>query len=62
MNFSAKAVSVSFLLNNFITVFTWEYSASTVTMQSKHAVVNVSFIQSVALKVFMAYSSLDYQW
>lgn len=43
-------------------MFTWEYSASTVTMQSKHAVVNVSFIQSVALKVFMAYSSLDYQW
>lgn len=61
MNFSANAVSISFLLNNFITVFTQEYSAYTVAMQSKYSVVNVSFIQSVALEVFMAYSTLDCQ-
>lgn len=61
MNFSANAISISFLLNNFITVFIQEYSGSIVTAQSKYAVVNVSFIQSVALKVFMAYSSLDCQ-
>lgn len=42
-------------------MFIWENNASTVTMQSKYAVVNVSFIQSVALKAFMAYSSLDCQ-
>lgn len=42
-------------------MFTQEYSATTVTMQSKYAAVNVSFIQSVALEVFMTHTILDCQ-